>query len=176
MKANIDGILAAQIYAHCDNISADEAEHEAAEALEMAWNNRHTYKNVGNLGFIQKVTYPMKMLSAIVTVKGSDESRDFEFEGYDSEDINDLWNEAEQYIINIHKEIECGEQMAASLGIDDSVELEALKREIDDHNAEYDLEKPVEIEKPKAEIIGQGETDWVNKAMQYIYHIHKEAE
>jgi len=34
-----------------------------------------------------------------------------------------------------------GEQMAASLGIDDSVELEALDRELIDHNSEYDLDR-----------------------------------
>ena len=54
-----------------------------------------------------------------------------------------------------------GDQMAASLGIDDSVELESLKREIADHNADYDLSKDnnSDAEKEDEELISNEQVD-----------------
>lgn len=58
-----------------------------------------------------------------------------------------------------------GDQMAASLGIDDSVELEALKREIADHNADYDMSKDIssEAETDEVKFISDEQNDKLEK-------------
>lgn len=62
-----------------------------------------------------------------------------------------------------------GEQMASSLGIDDSVELEALKREITEHNSEYDLkeEKKEEFSGAMSDgKISKTDVEWVKKSIK----------